>query len=463
MSLIPITGQSPLAESPEAAKKLQDQNMDIADKQANQERLKGDFDNNTEVQALKSTLDSVIDWKTQEKLIDPETKENILWRLLLKYEKSQDDFNFNDSLHKVFYWEDIGGMRSTGIAIEDKDIVFNALTGRDKDLLTTKKVDINWEDETENPQNTLEGEEVQKDENAEAELEASLNDVDIDEETITKSESNNESKALTEKNTDVSNEKTGTGLSIQFNSFTPIIEQYGKIWMINTEQVNLIKENISSWLWLPEMLEVWIDSDIKESLKSTLISIESDEKIEENKADFLEDFQNISNQTIDLEEDRVFAAIWEKYTRIWDASNESKNANFSIAAKLARSQILKNTPTIKQDTEWFKTAIANIDSGDHKKEYLWIKYLQQEWTQEAWKWKKLDVASREKGKVTQVANNNAADAFKESQNSKLRADAEATLVANNQALAESSLSTPEEKGWDVFGTVWDLEKATASI
>ena len=134
-----FTGQSPLPESPEAAKKLQDQARDNADKLANQEAFKTQFDTHSEVQWASNTLNE---------LVNPEEKERIMGRLLLKFEKSPDDFDFSDALDKVFHWENMGGIPSSGIDIENKDDIYNALLSLDskeaEDFGDMKTIESTW-------------------------------------------------------------------------------------------------------------------------------------------------------------------------------------------------------------------------------------------------------------------------------------------------------------------------------
>ena len=302
-------------------------------------------------------------------------------------------------------------------------------------------------EEPKNDTNSL-GEEIEEEGNPEAELEAWLNDADN---SLVESDKSKESVEAAE-----------TSVDIESNSYIPVIEQYWKIWIISSEQVNLIIDNISNGLNLPEILEVWIDEKQKELLDGTLQSIDA-EKIEENQANFLEDYKDFANKPIDLENDRVFANISEHYTRIGDGTNQSKEANFSLSVQLAKAKILQDAPSINRDTVWFEKAIININSENHKQEYQWIKFLLEEWTNEAWKGKNMDKASMKKSKDTQVANNNAAEEFQRSQSEKARIAAENKDI-NDIALEASNLNqAPEETGWDVFGTVWELDTANASV
>ena len=109
---------SPIPETLEAANAERSRVADNAEKLQSQERLKAEFNNHPEVKLTANALDT---------LVNPEQKDILLGRLLLKFEKDSNNFDFAQSLHKVLYWEDIGGMRSSGINLENKNDIYNEL------------------------------------------------------------------------------------------------------------------------------------------------------------------------------------------------------------------------------------------------------------------------------------------------------------------------------------------------
>lgn len=109
---------SPLSESLEQAAKMQNKRLDNADKKAKQDAFKVKFDNHSEVQLASKAMD---------KLVTTDEKKILLSRLLSKFEKDSENFDFAQSLHKVMYGEDLGGIRSTGIDLENKNDIFHEL------------------------------------------------------------------------------------------------------------------------------------------------------------------------------------------------------------------------------------------------------------------------------------------------------------------------------------------------
>ena len=106
------------ANSPEQARQRENGHLDKIDNLATQEALKTSFNKHPEVKLASEELST---------LVSPEEKDILLSRLLLKFEKDAENFDFAASLHKVFYWEDISGMRSSGIDLENKNDIYQSL------------------------------------------------------------------------------------------------------------------------------------------------------------------------------------------------------------------------------------------------------------------------------------------------------------------------------------------------
>ena len=159
-----------------------------------------------------------------------------------------------------------------------------------------------------------------------------------------------------------------------------------------------------------------------------------------------EDFK--SHELLSDSENDIVQLLAENYIKLpeWDNAQASFEADMQTCFETSANKLIEWKQFSR--TETFEKAMKQISSGELESQLAAMNYIHKlVHTQEGQHGKK----QAEKGKKlkdTQVANNNAVDAFQEAQSSKAKAEAE--LHANNQALEESTvLNAPEETWGDI--------------
>jgi len=182
---------------------------------------------------------------------------------------------------------------------------------------------------------------------------------------------------------------------------------------------------------------------------------------EDWKVELPEDFK--SHELLSDSENDIVQLLAENYIKLpeWDNAQASFEADMQTCFETSANKLIEWKQFSR--TETFEKAMKQISSGELESQLAAMNYIHKlVHTQEGQHGKK----QTEKGKrlkETQVANNNAAEEFQRSQSEQARIAAENKDI-NDIALEASNLNqAPEEKGWDVFETVWELEKATASV
>lgn len=418
------TGESPFPNSLEAAQKNNAQAREIAEHNKKLEDMKTGFNNLDDVVVLSISLEGIV---------DADIKENILWRLLLKYEKSPDEFNFSEALHKVFYWENIGGMRSSGINIEDKDDIYKDIINGNTEVLSDQK----------STEETIEDKSDENTNEAEDDSSESLDNIE-------------ETYPITEESE--TNDINST--SFTDNPHFPLINIYVKNWDILPTDLDAIENAFLSNG--KDMLEAVGSSLWKEGqeIVSNIERMESVEDAENRKADFYKDVWVEEKD----KEDFLTNLVWENYLRVTDKQgNIDKEMSLEVTFQIAANKIKDWKKTIKK-TEAFEDAEKLIFEGWSREEMYHALSVIHKWVNdsEGIHGKTKDGKAKRSNDTKMARNKNATEQFQEGQ--KIRLEAENNVNTNDPLLDKmyQAQEIKEEKIAET-GAFWDVDKKFEGI
>ena len=167
----------------------------------------------------------------------------------------------------------------------------------------------------------------------------------------------------------------------------PILKRYEENWRISINQLEKILNNLKEDNNIEKALSVIENSELRLEIINLINKIDNN-NIEDNKKDFLEDFNEIAWEKVNLDIDNTLNIIAENYIKISDGKWWFDiNEDFSTAVKISAIKILKVSTNINRDTQAFRTAMERVNSWNHVDEYLWIRYLLKE--SSIWTWKRV--------------------------------------------------------------------------
>ncbi len=157
----------------------------------------------------------------------------------------------------------------------------------------------------------------------------------------------------------------------------PLVKTFLSERNINNDSLSLDKD----WKIDVNAIE-WLNYEDKEILTWLLVNIEWDNRAQ-NRIDFstnIKDMPEFSEYDLTFWDNwfdnGVLNRIWDNYIDIPDSSWKiDVEKNISISIEVAKNEILKEAKNVKPDSQTYKTAIANIESWDLKKQLEWINSL----------------------------------------------------------------------------------------
>lgn len=220
----------------------------------------------------------------------------------------------------------------------------------------------------------------------------------------------------------------------------------------------LSKANISpihKWK-LTEVVEHLVDPETKEKnkenfLKDFWIRLED---FKQDNPEWEKEFWTITQQAVDR--------LWSNYFVNLDAEGVSLDSWEGLEKAFATS-IIEISLKADETTVAYQEIVNDIKNSEKSFEERFKRLVELEdyANTEVVKWGKKNKEDLMAAKKRSTTNNNAVDAFRESQQA--RAVSEAELLANNVALEASEiLNAPEESGWDVFAASWELDTISSA-
>ena len=221
----------------------------------------------------------------------------------------------------------------------------------------------------------------------------------------------------------------------------------------------LSKTNISpTHRWkLTEVVEHLVDPETKEKNKENFLKDfwTRLEDFKEDNSEWEKEFWAITQQAVDR--------LWSNYFVNLDAEGVSLDSWEGLEKAFATS-IIEISLKADETTVAYQEIVNDIKNSEKSFEERFKRLIELEdyANTEVVKWGKKNKEDLMAAKKRSTTNNNATEAFQETQSA--RAKAEAELHANNNALEQSEVLSgqDEEIGWDVFNA-GDLDTANASV
>ncbi len=211
----------------------------------------------------------------------------------------------------------------------------------------------------------------------------------------------------------------------------------------------------------------WLSINDKEMLNWLLVNLEWENKMQNiiNLGEIINDipeFDDFNKEMWDnWFDDWVLNIIWGNYIDIpWKDWNIDKQKNLSVAIKIWKNKILNKVKNIKVDTQTYKTAIANIDSWNLKKQLEWINSLYYLAFSSEWKLWAKDSLKLHKDKRKKEIINDANILEQKIQKALKSNDTEKIKILNKQK--DNIIKEAEELNtWDIFKS-WEIDTISDS-
>lgn len=242
----------------------------------------------------------------------------------------------------------------------------------------------------------------------------------------------------------------------------PLIKNYLEEKNISIDNLALNKD------WKIDINAIdWLSINDKEMLNWLLVNLEWENKMQNiiKLGEIINDipeFDDFNKEMWDnWFDDWVLNIIWGNYIDIpWKDWNIDKQKNLSVAIKIWKNKILNKVKNIKVDTQTYKTAIANIDSWNFKKQLEWINSLYYLAFSSEWKLWAKDSLKLHKDKRKKEIINNANILEQKIQKALKSNDTEKIKILNKQK--DNIIKEAEELNtWDIFKS-WEIDTISDS-